>query len=144
MVMTKIKRRIGADTMTRNFEIERLEGCGITAKVINTGALYTTFSDFARAAGYPEAINPKCKDIEGQVVNVLAKGKHDCHGCVIYVIENSYGNCYLIEDFGLTITEPEEVGKIVVDEILVAYERGYAKGKEEAMAELRRVMSEWL
>lgn len=141
-MITKLIRRMGADDMTRNFEIVRLEGCGITARIVDKGAIFTTFKDFAIAAGYPTAVNSRCGGIEGRTVEVLAKGRHDFHGSVIYVIEDRFGNRYLIEDAGLEITETKEIASLPTDGILDAYERGYAKGKADAMAEMRRVLGE--
>ena len=126
--------------MEKIHEIERLEGLGITAKVINTGKLYTTYRSFAYDAGYPLAYRPKGVPIGGKTVKVLAKGKHEDYDRIIYVIEDDTGAHYLIGEEGLRIEFPEKVARPAVTEILDAYERGYAKGKADALAEMRRVV----
>lgn len=126
--------------MTNIKGIERLEGRGITAKVVDEGNLYSTYQEFAEAIGYPDAayelFGDRSKEQELRVrllhkYHILAKGEHGSfRGENIYVIESEDGERFLIGEEGLEITYPEE-------------NNGQArlatlKQAEESLAELRR------
>lgn len=98
------------------FAIEHLEGLGITAKVIETGKLYTTYIDFAKASGYPEAVvnirtgNDREKSLrgsllKGKTVKVLAKGKHGTWNDILYVVQSEEGECFMFGEDGLEISQ---------------------------------------
>lgn len=96
-----------------DFIIINLEGLGIKAKVINDGAVYLEYEDFANAAGHPDAVanssfslNEKfdsSDELTGEIVDVLAKGNHEHTGELIYVIKAKTGEKFLIGERGLSI-----------------------------------------
>ncbi len=152
-----------------NFEIERLEGRGITAKVVESGAVYTTYEAFAKASGYADAAVALFTDAEdeksnsaekliGKSVRVLAKGKHGEHGGTIYVVESDDGERFLFGKGGLEIIEKgdgnmtkinldgmshvEMIG--IIEEIVKRIKResfseGYESGYEQAKTDARRI-----
>jgi hypothetical protein len=124
------------------YAIERLEGRRITAVVTDPGCLYSTYFDFAKAAGYPEAVaslrNGRSKSERGarllnQTVRILAKGKHGGSArTAIYVVESVDGERFLFGADGLKITEA--IG--MVNEIEARYEKAVEQVRE-AIEELR-------
>src|SRR5690625_5034234 len=139
--------------MTEIEGIVRLEGRGITAKVTDTGNLYSTYTDFAEAAGYPDAThdlwvvgNSKVRELDArgdEVFTVLAKG---CHGSqpdeIIYVIESADGKRFLVGEDGLEIFGNDHAPKSLelrsqAEELLAelrrqAYAEGYEQGFKQA------------
>ena len=90
------------------FAIENLVGREVMAVVTDTGKVYTTYWDFAKAAGYSSAVSyyKSPEGLEGQTVKLLAKGKHgSMPDLTIYVIETSEGEQFLIGAEGLEIKE---------------------------------------
>src|SRR5690606_12369369 len=78
------------------FGIERVVG---SAKVVNTRWLYSTYMEFAKASGYPEAVakvwteaerekQKNAKQLIGKSVNILAKGNHESSDDIIYVVQD--------------------------------------------------------
>ncbi len=140
---------------TINFEIERLEGRGITAKVINAVKVYSTYTAFAKASGYPDAVGKlwtvsedekqeNARLLHGKTVNVLAKGKHGSHGGTIYVVESEDGERFLFGKDGLEIIEKGDGGMKQIDEMITqvgeiihkAYAKGYEAGKIDMAFEI--------
>ena len=142
--------------MSRAIEIEgieRLEGRGITAKVTDTGKLYSTYTDFAEAVGYPDAThdlwvvgNSKVRELDArgdEVFTVLAKGFHGSQpDVIIYVIESADGKRFLVGADGLEIIENDGAPKSLelrgqAEELLAelrrqAYAEGYEQAKKDA------------
>src|SRR5690625_4308108 len=119
--------------------IERLEGRGITAKVTDTGKLYSTYTDFAEAVGYPDAKhglrvvgNGEVRELDArgdEVFTVLVKGFHGSQrGEIVYVIESADGKRFLVGADGLEIIENDSAPKSLATR----------KQAEELLAELRR------
>lgn len=130
--------------MESKFEIEHLEGCGITAKVVNLGKLYSTYRDFADASGYPDAVGELWTQTEkeksenarlllGKTVKILAKGKHERYNVIIYVVENDDGERFLFREEGLEISTVidslNEYSERVLKEVI---QRAYAEGFRDA------------
>lgn len=140
--------------------IERLEGRGITAKVTDSGRVFSTYTDFAKAVGYPDAVDDelvgevsKGEEVDertGETFTVLAKGKHSLtrYGYV-YVIESLDDKRFLIAESGLAITYPPtktadkldemDYDKLIeyADEVNLAvrrkaYAQGYGQGTFDA------------
>src|SRR5690625_1358810 len=120
--------------------IERLEGRGITAKVTDSGGLYSTYAEFAIATGYSDAaygmgegrfkVRELCER-ENEEFKVLAKGEHGSEeGEFICVIESNDGKRFLVGEGCLEITYPEK------DSAPASLET--RKQAEELLAELRR------
>src|SRR5690606_6400524 len=97
--------------MTNKFDIKKVTG---RAKVVRTGQVYSTYIDFAKAAGYPDAAvkfrsNEDSKKtlnasrLGGEIVNILAKGKHGTSNDILYVVENAEGERFLFGERGLEI-----------------------------------------
>jgi len=127
--------------------IERLEGRGIKAKVVNAGGLFSTYKEFAEAVGYPGAVrngmDEKLRENDGKIYDVLAKGKHEfSHYGYVYVLESEEGERFLMgensievietknEISEMTNTELERFAVEVITEIKRrAYAEGYDRGK---------------
>lgn len=143
--------------MTKIKGIERLEGRGITAKVTDTGKLYSTYTDFAEAAGYPDAAhdlwivgNSKVRELDArgdEVFTVLAKGFHGSQPDeIIYVIESADGKRFLVGADGLEIIENDSAPKSLTtrkqaEDLLAelrrqAYAEGYEQARRDAEKEL--------
>jgi hypothetical protein len=93
--------------MTNKIAVENLVGNGLKAIITDDGEAYTTYSAFALAAGYPEAVNHK-EDSElrnGDIVEILAKGNHGTDGNLIYVVRDEDGSKHLISADGLKVLE---------------------------------------
>lgn len=145
-----------------NFEIERLEGRGITAKVINSGAVYTTYRTFAEAAGYPDAVSASydkksenAELLEGKTVRVLAKGLHEYRHRTLYVVQDALtGENFIFGENGLEIIEKGDGPMTKSYEDLIAditqimaqvHEMGYEQGKtEERMALAKKLADDVL
>src|SRR5690625_5040430 len=101
--------------------IERLEGRGIKARVIDVGKLYSTYWRFAREAGYPEAVDEGLSG-RGKVVKlgkaveetfkVLAKGNHSNRSDILYVIQDESGERYIIGGEGIELIYPENISEM--------------------------------
>src|SRR5690625_364440 len=157
--------------MTKIKGIERLEGRGITAKVTDSGGLYSTYAEFAIAAGYSDAaygmgegrfkVRELCER-ENEEFKVLAKGEHGSEeGEFICVIESNDGKRFLVGEGCLEITYPEKDSapasletRKQAEELLAelrrqAYAEGYEKGFKQAkrdaeMEEQFRKVGEWV
>lgn len=141
------------------FAIERLEGRGLTAVVTDTGKLYSTYEDFAKASGYPDATVSIWTDggrdkseaglkLQGTTVRILAKGKHGWEDCMLYVVESDEGERFLFGADGLKIKEAsgmytiearyekavEEARKAVEELRLAALAKGYEDARRELTA----------
>lgn len=128
------------------FEIEHLEGCGITAKVVNLGKLYSTYRDFADASGYPDAVGGLGTQAEkektenarlllGKTVKILAKGKHESYNAIIYVVESDYGERFLFGEEGLEISRVAYFRNVVTDSLIEYSERVLKEVIQRAYAE---------
>jgi hypothetical protein len=124
-----------------NFNIENLQGKGITAEVLDGGKQYSTYGRFADAAGHPDAVfDPvSAYSLEGDVVQVLAKGLHGSRGYnpVIYVCMTKKGQKFLIGEGGVKIMEPVQMDQFTTDDLLKeierrAFEAGFKAGLEES------------
>jgi hypothetical protein len=124
-----------------NFNIENLEGKGITAEVLDGGAQYSSYEEFARSAGHPDAVMQNndslvsAGNIEGQVVQVLAKGLHGSRGHqpVIYVCMTNHGQKFLIGERGVKVMEMK-LSDFTTDQLYKeierrAFEAGFKAGK---------------
>ncbi len=107
-----IKRK-GDDNMTKENVIEDLRGRGMTAKVTIRGKLFPTYDNFAKEAGYPDAVRNERETYlynrKDETFKVLARGNHESPSysdVTIYVIESEDGERFLVGDDGLEITEP--------------------------------------
>lgn len=89
-----------------NFNIERLEGRGITAEVIDSGEVYRSYISFAKAAGYPDAGNHS--NHIGKRVTILAKGLHGSTRGVLYVVDDGNSK-YVIGAPGLRIDRNDQL-----------------------------------
>src|SRR5690625_1039377 len=135
--------------------IERLEGRGITAKVTDTGKLYSTYTDFAEAVGYPDAThdlrvvgNSKVRELDArgdEVFTVLVKGFHGSQpGEIVYVIESADGKRFLVGADGLEIIENDSAPKSLTtrkqaEELLAELRRqAYAEGYEQGFKQAKR------
>src|SRR5690625_4196936 len=135
--------------MTEIEGIVRLEGRGITAKVVDEGNLYSTYQEFAEAIGYPDAThdlwvvgNSKVRELDArgdEVFTVLAKGFHGSQpDVIIYVIESADGKRFLVGADGLEIIENDSAPKSLelrgqAEELLAELRRqAYAEGYEQA------------
>src|SRR5690625_253740 len=109
--------------MSKKQEIEDLKGRGMTARVTDTGQLFSTYSDFARDAGYPDAAeigldgSKKARGLDDRVDDefvVISRGKHGgCYGgMLVYVIESEDSERFLVGEDGLDIKEPEHVSDL--------------------------------
>src|SRR5690625_1093116 len=110
--------------MTKKHVIEDLRGSGMTARVTDTGKLFSTYKDFARDAGYPDAAaiswagDEKVRGLDdriGEEFDVLARGEHvnrTFNGIIVYVIESEDGERFLVGEDGLDIKEPEHVSDL--------------------------------
>jgi hypothetical protein len=129
-----------------NFNIENLQGKGITAEVINGGAQYSSYGKFADAAGHPDAVEQgtsflvSARSIEGDVVQVLAKGLHGNRGQnpVIYVCMTKNGEKFLIGERGVKLMEPAQLDQFTTDALLKeierrAFEAGFKEGEKKAL-----------
>ena len=156
--------------MTKEIVIEDLRGLGMTAKLIDAGKLFATYDEFARKAGYHDAI---CKGFSGDKKSeallkrsddefkVLARGNHEgkyYSDVDIYVIESEDGERFLIGDNGLEIEYTkgmtksyEELLADMTGIIAKIYEKGYDKGyehgkfdhqMEKAFEDVSRVVNE--
>jgi len=138
-----------------NFDIEHLEGKGLAGVITSGMAIYTTYRDFAVAAGYPDAIVSEgglssygtgC----GFRFNVLARGTHGNFGGTIFVAELSSGEIILINEDGVEMDEAPkprdlsemdyvELAELVTDiaserrsrAFNKGYDAGYKDGREE-------------
>lgn len=124
------------------FNIERLEGEGITARVVDDGKLFSTYIDFARAVGYKDVVTvngfekPRAlKARESEEFTVLAKGAHEYrHYGDVYVIESADGERFLMGEEGLKITYPhegltiEQASKSIEEIMRKVRREGYAEG----------------
>lgn len=125
---TNETNRKGDDKMTNKFNIENLAGKGIKAVVNDGGAQYSTYRDFARAAGHPDAaVESDSRDLivsayglKGSVVNVLAKGKHGAGYTDIYVCQTTSGDKFLIGERGIELIHPpvNALADFTFDELL--------------------------
>lgn len=130
------------------FEIVNLEGLGIKAEVIDDGAVYLEYEGFANAAGHPDAVANSSFSLKGkfdrsdelteEIVDVLARGKHENGTELIYVIKAKSGEKFLIGERGLKITnfpdiEYDDLIKNIEGLIhalrLRAYRAGYEQGR---------------
>ncbi|MDR9792739.1 hypothetical protein Q8A72_07080 [Aeribacillus pallidus] len=130
------------------FEIVNLEGLGIKAEVIDDGAVYLEYEGFANAAGHPDAVANSSFSLKGkfdrsdelteEIVDVLARGKHENGTELIYVIKAKSGEKFLIGERGLKITnfpdiEYDDLIKNIegfIHELrLRAYREGYKQGR---------------
>ena len=127
--------------------IERLEGRGIKAKVVDAGGLFSTYKEFAEAVGYPGAVrngmNEKLRENDGKIYDVLAKGKHEfSHYGYVYVLESEEGERFLMGENSIEIIETKneisemtdtDLERFAVEVIAVikrkAYAEGYDRGK---------------
>src|SRR5690625_3529309 len=109
--------------MSKKQEIEDLKGRGMTARVTDTGQLFSTYSDFARDAGYPDAAeigldgSKKARGLADRVDDefvVISRGKHGggYGGMLVYVIESEDSERFLVGEDGLDIKEPEHVSDL--------------------------------
>jgi len=165
-VRRKLKNGKGAIILRNKFGIERLEGRGITAKVVNVGKQYSTYNKFAVASGYSDAAveawteEERKKSENGRkliekTVDVLAKGKHEHSNDVIYVVQDSEGERFLFEGKGLEIKTPPQMPAIealtaahsAIDELRrKAYAEGFDAGRafvaESEQDVARRVLAD--
>jgi hypothetical protein len=134
------------------FEIVNLEGLGIKAEVIDDGAVYLEYEGFANAAGHPDAVANSSFSLKGkfdrsnelteEIVDVLARGKHENGTELIYVVKAKSGEKFLIGGRGLKIIKrfvdfhDMEFGDLIehVEESiralrLRAYREGYKQGR---------------
>ncbi|MEH6941625.1 hypothetical protein [Bacillus sp. JJ722] len=128
--------------------VENLVGKGITAKLIHPGATYSTYTEFARAAGYCDAIG-EYKDelssrLRGEIVKVLARGKHGRFNNLVYVVESASGERLLIAERGLEIIErryktekrPAKVGERILITKAILSGSKYKNGDEGVVSKL--------
>lgn len=102
------------------FNIERLEGKGVTAKVVDAGERYSTYTAFARAAGYPKSVynGIETDEIREEVVSVLAKGNHEHGYDAIYVCQLEDGRQFLIGAKGLDLFAIPTLKSATFEELL--------------------------
>lgn len=134
--------------MTKEIVIEDLRGRGMTAKVTDVLAQFSTYKDFAERAGYPDAVGGirgrSLRARKHYTFKVLARGNHDYDmysGTTIYVIESEDDERFLVGDYGLEITEsmtkltPKQLHEMDYDELIKAH-----KLAEENADELSRAL----
>ncbi|AYV74272.1 hypothetical protein M1D49_07860 [Bacillus sp. PK3-056] len=109
--------------------IENIADQQLMAVVTTVGAVYSTYGDFARASGYPEAIHPN-KLRENNVVKLLAKGKHERENRILYVVETEDGTKQIIGENGLRILATKQLTEYSYEELLDAI-------KAKAQAEVK-------
>lgn len=128
------------------FQIENLEAQNIKAEVVDGGKQYTTYINFAEQAGYPRAVgftDPRsgvadARSLEGVVVKVLAKGKHEYINDTLYVCEAYDGKQFLIGEEGVRIMSATipTLANATMDELIEeikrrSFESGYTAAVEE-------------
>lgn len=130
--------------MNNGFAIEHLVGRDITAKILDDGALYSTYKEFAISAGYSDAVanflgstedhrkSAKAELLVGKTVTVLAKGKHGEGYGTLYVVESEDGERFIFGESGIEILEENEM----VTKIEARYEKAVEQARE-AVEELR-------
>lgn len=112
------------------FQIEEVRG---VARVVDTGQGYITHVEFAVASGYPESVahaftaeerakSRKLEEIKGQQVKILAKGLHGRSHGVLYIVQDSSGEKFVMGESGIEIykiksthnrDEGESTGRLV-------------------------------
>src|SRR5690625_1441266 len=107
--------------MSKNNGIERLEGRGIKAKVVDNGKLYSSYKAFAVKVGYPDAADDdvfgtnkdkKSDAILGKTVDVLAKGDHGCTSDILYVVQDESGEQFIYGEEGIELIYPENISRM--------------------------------
>lgn len=133
--------------MSEEYEIEgivRLEGRGVTAKITNLGSQFTTYGQFAKTIGYPDAVgrdrDTKLERRSNEMFRVLAKGEHRLsHYGEVYVIESADEERFLMGHCGLELiyegdNKPglklrEDIAEMVAEVERRAYVEGYEQGR---------------
>lgn len=108
--------------------IENLVGQGIRAKVIHGGYQYSTYTSFAKDAGYPDATHKTgtfgvrtidARHLVGDFVDVLAKGDHEFMNDTVYVCQTDEGRRFLIGKDGLQVVEkPTTLTGATIDQLM--------------------------
>jgi hypothetical protein len=124
-----------------DFNIENLEGKGITAEVLEGGCQYSTYELFAKAAGHSEAVRQynallvSADNLEGQTVDVIARGSHHHTGRTVYVCKTSKGQKFLIGGDGVRLVEIK-LSNFTTDQLYKeierrAFEAGFKAGQAQ-------------
>lgn len=124
---------------------EFFEGKNVKARLVNAGKIYSTYSEFADAIGFPTAVanrykgdekSARARKLEGEVVSVLAKGSHMQYKTEnIYVIQAKSGETFLIGATGIEIIIEEAVSIGIIEQMQAEIDD--LKAKVSALEERR-------